>query len=333
MLDIEARLARQAVAIAVNKALEDVKADVRRGVRNLVDLGLLFSRSENQKWFFGTARQVVENPKNPYGALVGRLMRDVSPEAIRRVGLNLGYNSLVYGAKKLRVRQEALGVSIPWALSVDYPSGGGGEERLACCLREGQEMGIYSYALNISGADGLPALADVLEENADCFFALRLPGEAVDARAAAALARVRNAAVVVDLPEDGALRRLRDEGCLYGVRVPYGDADVGRVTSPQFLRWEIGEGCLFGAYQAAQGASQRAREAVGAFVRRARGEHGQPLVALDWPRDILETGRRMGVGGLMDVNLTEKAFALYRDVANPAGALAELFRRGQGCPT
>jgi hypothetical protein len=51
MLDIDARLARQAIGIAVDKAMDDVKGNPRRSIRNLIDLGLLFSQSENQKWF------------------------------------------------------------------------------------------------------------------------------------------------------------------------------------------------------------------------------------------------------------------------------------------
>ena len=143
MLDIDARLARQAIGIAVDKALEDVKGNTRRGIRNLIDLGLLFSQSENQKWFFGAAKQVIENPKNPYKALVSRVVRDIEPETIRRVGINLGYNALTYGVKKLRKKQEALGVNLPWMLDVGEDSEAEFEPRLDCCLLEGARAGHF----------------------------------------------------------------------------------------------------------------------------------------------------------------------------------------------
>ena len=38
---------------AVSKAMDDMRSDAKRSIRNLVDLGLLFSKSENQKQFFG----------------------------------------------------------------------------------------------------------------------------------------------------------------------------------------------------------------------------------------------------------------------------------------
>lgn len=338
MLDIEARLARQAIGIAVSKAMEGVKGNTRRSIRNLIDLGMLFSQSENQKWFFGTAKNMLESPKNPYNALVSRAVRDIDNETIRRVGLNLGYNALMFGAKKLRKKQDALGISLPWLLDLNGVSDAEFPSRLECCLNEGQELGIYSYTMRLNGTENLPGIVELARKYEDCFFALGVSGELVDAAASEQIAQAHNVAVAVDIPEErelaeGAFRHLREHRCLYGCFLRYGDADVPRVTSPQFVRWGIGEGCLFGVYQAAAGASQRARDAVYDFVCRVRGESGQPLIALDWPRDIRETGEKLRVGGLISIDLAGKAFALCREARSPAGALAELFRWAQVCPT
>jgi hypothetical protein len=336
MPDIDVRLARQAVGIAVSKALEDVKGNARRSIRNLIDLGLLFSQTENQKWFFGTARRVVEKPKNPYRALVSRAVRDIDGETIRRVGLNLGYNALTSGAKMLRKKQEELGMSLPWMLDVDEGNDPAYAENLACCLEEGQELGIHSYALRIRIPDNLSRAVELAKRYDECFFALRLPSGLIDDAAAERLAQAHNMAVSVDVAAEGegegAFRRLRQNRCLYGYFATYEDEDVPRVTSPQFIRWGIGEGCLFGAYQAAAGATQRAKDRVYEFACKLRGESGQPLIALDWPRDIRDTGERMRLGGLMAVNLAGKALAGCREERFSAGMLADLFRGAEVCP-
>jgi hypothetical protein len=60
--------------------MEDMKGNTKRSIRNLIDLGLLFSISENQKWFFNAAKKVVANPRNPYNALVTRMIANVDNE-------------------------------------------------------------------------------------------------------------------------------------------------------------------------------------------------------------------------------------------------------------
>lgn len=84
MVDLQHRLTRQTIHIAVGKALEDMKSNTRRSIRNLIDLGLLFSHSETQKWFFHTAKKVISNPRNPYNALAARMIADLQYDGIRK---------------------------------------------------------------------------------------------------------------------------------------------------------------------------------------------------------------------------------------------------------
>jgi hypothetical protein len=331
MLDIEARLARQGIGIAVDKAMEDVKGNARRSIRNLVDLGTLFSKSENQKWFFTAARKVIDNPQNPYRALVSRAVRDIDGDTIRRVGLNLGYNALVHGAKKLRRRPDA---RLPWLLDMTAHGASAGP-RLDACLTEGEEMGIYAYALHPDGAEALDAALDVGQKHGDGFCALRLSAELLEGDAPRRIARIHNVAVAVELAPDperaeGAFRRLRENRCFFGFFLTYGDKDLQSVTSPRFIRRAIGAGCFFGAYQAA-GASQQAQDCIHAFAQRLRGEAGMPLVALDWPRDVRETGEKLGVGGVQNLDLAAAPAA--RCQSGRRGALAEMLLRTRVCPS
>lgn len=333
---MQAGLIRQAIGIAVDKAVQDVEGNARRGVRNLIDLGLMFSRGENQKWFFETARKVIDNPKNPYNALVARAVREIDNQTIRKVGINLGYNALSLGARQIRSNQEALGFEIPWVLALDAPSGAELALRFAPCAAEGRDMGIYSYVLCLRDGEGLSDLIEGIKALDDCFFMLRIPAALVDERAADIVARAHNLAVAVrmnraDAPEAAAFRLLRERKCLYGYSLTYGQEDLPRVISQEFVMQGIESGCLFGAYAAAASASRRSRERVHAFACRERGENGRPLIALDWPRDIVEIGERMEVGSVLSINLAEKEFSGCRSGKSARCSLAELFQRAQVC--
>lgn len=113
MLELQHRLIRRTINIAVSKAMEDMKSNTNRSIRNLIDLGLFFSTCENQKWFFNAAKNVIANPKNPYNSLVKRMISDVNNDTIKKVGLNLGYSSLVYGANKLKKSRIIWGFLFP----------------------------------------------------------------------------------------------------------------------------------------------------------------------------------------------------------------------------
>ena len=342
-MDLQHRLARQLINIAVSKGMEDMPNDIRRSVRSLIDLGLFFAKSANQKWFFQTAKKVTANPRNPYHALIARMITDVDHDTIKKVGLNLGYSSLIYGAGKLKKKQEALGLALPWLLIFDISEA---EHRffrqLEHYVREGRELGIYSYILCPHQADDIPAICDIAGRFEACLFVLKTPSGLIDEQTARALGKTPNVLVSVQAAGTdfrlegpaGAFRLLRRHRCLYGFHVYYNENTVTQLTAPEYIRSAVGSGNFFGAYIAEASVGEACRDAVHTFACRERGEEGQPLVALEWSRDLQNIGGKILSGaGHPKADLGERAYCEYiRAKDMLAGSLPELLLKMKPCP-
>ena len=337
-MELQYRLIRQAIDIAVSKGIEDIKDNTKRGLRNLIDLGLFFSQSENQKWFFTTAQKVITNPRNPYNSLAKAMISEVDNETIKRVGLNLGYGSLTYGAHKLKKKQEDLGVQIPWLLILDISASSPDLfHRMEQCIQECQEMGIYSYIACPSKKDDIPVLCETAKRFEECMFALKVPPGFISEQTATSLGKIHNTIVSVQAPDTGfncekdinAFRLLRRNHCLYGFHIYYNEENMKQVTAPEYIRSAINLGNLFGVYIAQEGVSDICKDKLYEFVCRERGENGQPLITLEWPRDMRDISQKILSGdGYMAINLAEK---VYFECPKAKNSLLEIFQNMQPC--
>jgi hypothetical protein len=322
-LELQHRLVRQTINIAVSKAMGDMKSNAKRSIRNLIDLGLLFSKSENQKQFFTAAQKVITHPGNPYHSLVTRMISDVNNDTIKKVAVNLGY-SLIYGANKLKKRQDYLRVPVPWLLIfVISESGSAFFPQMEYFVREGRELGIYSYITCPHEKDHIPAICEIAKRFEDCLFVLKVPSGLISGQTAETLGKIHNAMIAVEVADMdfscesdvNAFRLLKESRCLYGFHVSYNEENMTQVIGPEYIRSAISLGNLFGVYAAEHGVSDTFRDAVYAFVCRERGENGQPLITLEWLRDMRYIGEEILSGdGYVAINLAEKAYDEYKKV-------------------
>ncbi|MEA4901753.1 hypothetical protein [Desulfitobacterium sp.] len=294
-MELQHRLVRQTINIAISKAIDDMRCNLKRSMRNLVDLGLLFSKSEKQKWFFSTAKKVISNRNNPYYPLISRVLADVDTETIKRVGLNLGYSSLIYGAHKIKKKRESMNYAIPWLLIFDIAESGPDYfHQLEKLLSEGRELGVYSYIFCIHQESDLFTLCEIAEQFDECFFAFELPSHLIIDKTAHSLGKIHNVVISVHSVNDDlnseytthAFRVLKQNHCLYGYHLYYNEDNIGKVISPEYVSTAIELGSVFGVYIAADGVPAAYKEAAYHFVCQERGENGQPLIALDWFRDM-----------------------------------------------
>ena len=341
-LELQHRLIRQTINIAVNKAMEDMKSNTSRSIRNLIDLGLLFSTSENQKWFFNAAKKVIANPKNPYNALATRTIADVDNKTIKNVGLNLGYSSLTYGANKLRNRQAGTDCQLPWLLIFDisgsYPDNFSRFEKL---VYEGRELGIYSYILCPHEADDIIALCRVAKRFDECLFIFSTSPVLITGQTAGVIGEINNAAVSIQAEAEdlkfenaaNAFRLLKQNRCLYGFHVAYNEVNRRSLTTSEYIRCAIELGNIFGIYIADNGVSDTCKETVYTFACKERGEYGQPLVALEWCNDMRNISEKILFGGgCMPIHLTEKVYDEYKKAKDALTySLMELIWRKQHC--
>ena len=338
-MELQHRLVRQAIDIAVSKAIEDMKCNSKRSIRNLIDLGLLFSTSSEQTDFFITAQKMLTNPKNPYYPLISRIMSEVDNDTIKKVGLNLGYSSLIYGAGKLKKWQNDLGILSPWLLVYDSESDALPIRQLERCVGEGMDLGIYSYIVCPHGPDDIPAICDTARQFDECLFLLKTPSGLIDEIAAESVGKIHNAMVSVQVADTGfqrkedldTFRRLKANRCLFGFYIHYNDENFMRIATPEYIRSAIELGNLFGMYIAENDVSDECSESVSSFIHKVRSESGQPLVALEWARDVkFVTSKILSGSEYSPFYLAGKAYEEYKKARDSlANALIELLQNSQ----
>ena len=85
-----------------HRAVQDVRRDGFRQLRNYVDMCAILAKKETQKRFFDYAQKLLERTDSLYYGLVRRLVEEVREEVICNVGINLGFDSLIYGASRIK---------------------------------------------------------------------------------------------------------------------------------------------------------------------------------------------------------------------------------------
>lgn len=298
------RLVRQAINRAVSKGMEDMAGNTGRGVRKLIDLGQMFSQTENQRWFFNTAQEVVSNPRNSYNKLMLRVLADIDGETVKTVGLNLGYSSLIYGARRLQRQQKLTDEPLPWILFFDLSDSAPADfAKMEELILASREKGIYSYVFCLREPGNVAPLCAVAEKFGECFFAFLAPPRSIEEQAAVSLGALHNAVVCIEVPgagfaEEGcarAFRLLRDRRCFCGFYTSYQEEDWENVACPEYVREAISAGSIFGVFHAGEGVSDSCRTAVYDFTKKERNGEGLPLVAFEWECDLEEISRRIHV--------------------------------------
>ena len=323
ILELQHRLARQVINTAISKAIDDMKSDTKRSIRNLIDLGLLFSKSENQKRFFNAAQEVISNPKNAYHSLVKRMIADVNQDTIKKTGLNLGYSSLIYGANKLRNRHAPPDDPLPWLLIFDMgDSSAALFERMKHFIAEGRELGIYSYIVCPHKKNDISAICEIAKRFDECLFILTVSSDLISEQTAKAIGDTHNMITSVHISGSGFFNRnagdafllLKQNRCLYGFDIGYNDLNMEQVTASEYIRSAISLGNIFGMYIPEDSASDRCKAAVYEFVCRERGANGQPLIGLEWMRDMRYISKTILSGeGNMTINLADIEYRKAKD--------------------
>ena len=222
-------VSRTLIETFVRKKLIELKDNPERGMRNLIDMALNFSKGRFEKRFFTAAQQMLQNENSGYYALIWDAVTHVTIEHLLGFGMNVCYNSLNAGAKLIREQEARRGYNVPWtvALRVDGDLWEAMAQDYRALIAQGREKGIYTWMLRVSRRP--EALLPMIEQEEDCAFLIFIePQEATDAFLDAA-AQLKNAMIVVSWGEESAdaCRRMRAREMLYSLSVSYdGLADV-----------------------------------------------------------------------------------------------------------
>ncbi len=213
------------IEVAVDKGIRDIKDDLYRGVRNVIDLGSRLSSGRFQKDIFAIFHSLMyDQNDSPYYALVKQIVDHVDSEIIKRVGMNIGYHGWTCGAETIRARKQKLGYGTPWCLTFDWRDSKGilSVDDLADLMKEAVTLGIYCAMIFSSAVN----LQDMIRMDGDfptCTFFLYTDAAAIDEFVAGQIRKMANIIPLLGLYEGldpDVLRRaaglLRGEQCLYG---------------------------------------------------------------------------------------------------------------------
>lgn len=218
------------VRTVVKNAIRDIKTDPERTTRNLIDMALSFADSRFQQEFYSSAQNLLANEKSGYYALVKDTLTRVNEEKLLTFGMNLGYNGLYDGAKRIRRTEAEEGFHVPWTIFMTITEGKV-FDRHHRAIEQGEALGIHMWQL--FSQSGIYECLMLAERHPDSAFVIFCPSSEISRSVLDYADDIRNIAVVVSFDKDADVvcDMLRASGILYGLYYTYTEKDVAAVES------------------------------------------------------------------------------------------------------
>ena len=161
------------IETTVKQAIKRIQDDPERSIRNLVDMGLLFSNGKFQQRFLEVIQQMLQNEQSSYYRLISDLIANVDSKRITTFAINLGYNSCTRGARMIRKIESEQGYNVPWSifLTIDDRNFRKHEDEYFSLFEQGQSLGVYTWFLfSNQGMESCLKLAEKYTDNAFLIF-------------------------------------------------------------------------------------------------------------------------------------------------------------------
>ncbi|MBQ7004270.1 MAG: hypothetical protein IJN57_09965 [Oscillospiraceae bacterium] len=273
----------------VRKALRDIQSAPERSIRNLVDMGLTFSKGRFQTRLFQSVQHMLTDEHSAYYPLVRNIVTNVEHDRLLHFGMNVGYNSCTLGAKKIREIEAEEGFNIPWTLYLEidkdtFLQHQAGYDRLIC---QGKELGIYTWFIS---ADGLcTELFDLLAKHDDCAFALLCNAQSLTDEMLEELAGLPHTLVSVELNEqaESLCSALRERKLLYAVHKTYTSSDVPEILNDDLLYDTQSLQAPITALIPGKDCTEAERKQVFDYIQRKREGQDFATVLWDVVQDVL----------------------------------------------
>lgn len=234
---MENSVSRILIETTVRQTLKGIQEDPERSIRNLVDMALQFSEGRFQNRFFETAHTLLENEKSAYYGLIHDAVSHIETEHIVRLGMNIGYNSCTWGARRIRSNEKQLGFNIPWAvfLQMEDASSNWDLSRYHWVIQQGEALGIYSWMI-FAPHDPLAILPFAAAHPDSAFFLFCEP-QAVTPDFAAQFLSVYNVMPVIHLDKNtqAACSLLRNARIPYSVSCIYSAENIKAITNGELF--------------------------------------------------------------------------------------------------
>lgn len=219
------------VTTIVKKAIHDLKADPERTVRNLVDMALKFADSRFQQQFYSGAQNLLANEKSGYYPLVKDTFTQVNEETLLTFGMNVGYNGLYEGSKKIRNMEEH---SIPWTISLSITEGKLFDQHHRT-IDQGEKMGIHTW--HLFSNHGIYECLTLAQHHPDSAFVIFCNSNEIGWNVLDYADDIRNISIMVSFDKDADVvcDMLRVSGILYGLYYTYSQKDLECIESGELM--------------------------------------------------------------------------------------------------
>lgn len=271
----------------IRKTLKDINLYPERSLRNIVDLAseVLSGRFQNE--FFKATQTMLKNEHSSYYALVKDISANVEHERLIRFGMNVGYNSCTFGAKKIRDIEKTENFNIPWSVSFKT-----NPEMLAkniqkynSIIKQGEKIGIYTWLIfEDSCSENLLLLA---EKNPESAFAFFVSPSNITSSFTEKAGKLNNTAIILEMNDDteAAAEFLRKQKMLYSVYLPYSKDDIDFITSGGFFSRCSNLHSPFSVLAAKESCSEDIKKLVHDFSEKIRNSQTFPTVPWEFEHD------------------------------------------------
>ncbi len=250
---------------AVTRGLKEMEDDPKRAMRKLTDMGRQFSTGSFQPRIFEIMQMLLENEDSPYYELLQSFLKHTDHDNAKKFGINIGYYSWIYFARKLRETSLQKGFYIPWCINFTLNTSVSPDTKMPLgtlqsfdnslqankiskkCLSvsdiksiitRARDLGINTFSISLTGS-GAPQkeLFTLFSDFDESAFFLFLPDGQITASQLNLLKKAGNTLLVVNSSSADALdtcAALDACGSLYSIYYRYSDSDIPVIEKRAF---------------------------------------------------------------------------------------------------
>lgn len=283
------------IKTAVENGIRYIQDNPKRGVRNLLDLGEYFANGRFQKDFFELAHNILKNEDSFYYDIIESLVKNTRHKTIANFGINIGFNSLTYGANIIRKNEKELGYNIPWVIVFDFEKST--DDHITVheadkLIEEGKQTGIYSYMMMLGkNSEMLGDMISVIEKNQDCAFVIFIEPGIIDQETAIKLSSPSNICINLIIEDDCTsaaekTNMLRKYKCFYGGYLYYDDSNAYDIMNGVVSNKLLSANMNFAVLVKKQDCSEKTSLKIFEYIYKSRTRMNHPVCLIDFYGDI-----------------------------------------------
>lgn len=281
-------ISRIFIESVLNKALKEIDKSPRRTARNLIDMGVNFSKGRLQKFFLSYVQELLQNQNSAYYDLIKDLSDHVDKDILSTFGMNLGYNGCTKGVKRIREVENLENFSVPLSLSMSLDEGRLTKDNCVYqeIIRQGKALGIYVYLLKLE--EGQPeVLLPLLNKNKDCAFVLFVKDTDLSPTFLTGVHRSKNVMISVYADDKAAklCPKLRKEKLLYAVYSYYSEKNEDNIINGQWLSEQQSLHPYFALLIPSPSCRLKTRQKVYDYILSVRNGQKEAVIAMDLLQD------------------------------------------------